>query len=247
MELKRFFIDKKDIIDNKVIIKGAEYERLFKVLRYKKGFKLIACADDGRDIYCTIIELYKDYAECVIDKTERNNNETRKNITLYIACPKSDKMDIIVQKAIELGVKKIIPVYTQYSCQDIRLDRLNKISIDASKQCGRAYCVEIDKPIEFKELIEHKNLYDSVLMGYEHERKISFKNIDKSLFLGNNIAVIVGSEGGFSVDEADFLKKSGIVAFSLGNRILRTETAAITILSLVMYECGELNINEELI
>jgi 16S rRNA (uracil1498-N3)-methyltransferase len=182
MEIRRFFINKENIKDDTVTISGDEFDHIVKVLRHKVGFKIIVCSGDKNDIHCTIFKIEKNYLLAKIDSIELNQNETKTDITLFQSISKSEKMDVIVQKAVELGVKKIIPFESSFSSNDLRPERLNKISYEACKQCGRAILVDVIDPVKFNDLKEILKNYDVILVGYENEDKLSFKDIDKCIF-----------------------------------------------------------------
>lgn len=240
MEIRRFFANQSDCNGKEIFIKGDEFIHMTKVLRHKIGFKIIVCLDNDYEYYCTIKEINKDCAVCTIDCIQQSINEPKCNINLYIAISKPEKIELIVQKAVELGVKSITPIITKYSEKSTRLDRLNKISLEASKQCGRSKFILVNEPIEFEKAIN--NLSGVTLCGYELENKLSFSDIETSVFSEKSINIFIGAEGGFDVTEIQKLKDIGTLVFSLGTRILRTETAAISILTLVMYRCGGLSL-----
>lgn len=229
--MKKFFGKKTNGI---IILDGEELVHLA-VLRCEVGEKVICLTGDENEYLCEITHFSKRIAECkILEKSYCAKNPT-KNITIFQGLPKVDKLELITQKVTELGASKIIPFESDFTIAKPNLnkiERLKKISIEACKQCGRSKCVEIEQPITFKQMIEKLNEYDIVLFANETNKKISkldFKNY-------NNIAIIIGSEGGFSQKEIDLLKQINNVAeVGLGERILRTETASIFLCGLVSY------------
>lgn len=239
MEIKRFFVNKNDICNDFVTIIGEEFYHLATVLRHKVGYKIIVCCDDGFDYYATITEITKDKAVAKIEEKVVNKAKTKTDISLFQAVIKSAKLDIVVQKAVELGVKEIFLFYSHNTNEtNINIDRLNKISKEASKQCGRADYVKIGEVLSFDEMLNKVAEYDNIVMPYEYEDKTNFSD---QKFNKGDYALIIGSEGGFIPEEEEKVGKLGGESVSLGNRILRAETASIVAISLLMYSLGEFN------
>ena len=155
--------------------------------------------------------------------------------------PKGDKADLIVQKAVELGVQDIYFFNSSFVSEaKFNLDRLNKINVEACKQCGRSRKSNIYGLFDFKEILDLFHNFDKVIICYENEK---INSIKKELcdFNGESIAIIIGSEGGFSDNEVSLCKNYGAKSVTLGNRIMRCETASIVTCGIVMYELGEMN------
>ncbi|MEG1706299.1 MAG: RsmE family RNA methyltransferase, partial [Clostridia bacterium] len=146
----------------------------------------------------------------------------------------SGNTEFVCQKAVELGVSKIVPIESKFTiakADTAKIDRLSKITQEACKQCGRAKTVPVDSVINIKELADKVAEYDKAILCYENEKHLLLKNsIDKSC---RNIAIIIGSEGGFSIDEVKLLTDSGAVCVTLGKRVLRAETASVYALSVI--------------
>lgn len=230
MEIKRFFISPNDIFGSIIRICGEEYIHIVKVSRYKKGYKLIACDGSGKDYMCTIVDVTDDCVECEINDITDNVKEPQIDITLY-QC-NIDKMDIVVQKATELGVKKIVPVLSKFvNEKDVKIDRLRRIALEASKQCGRAYAVEIADAVTFIEAVKVAEA-ELKLMAYEREKVVTLKDV--LCKNAKKIAILIGSEGGFSQEEVENAVSNGFKAFTLGARILRAETASIVSIGLIV-------------
>lgn len=228
--------------NNLLQIDGEEFSHIALVLRKNVGDKLCFIDGYGYDYDVQIENITKKNMTIRVLNKTLSQNETMSNVAVFQALVKGDKFELITQKLTELGVNKIIPFSSEF-CQvkpnTTRLDRLNKISIEALKQCGRAKKVEIENVCSFDQMIEKTKQFDLVLFAYEN----SCYNIDEkelSTYAGKNIAIIIGSEGGFSKKETEQLSRLGNVrTISLGKRILRAETASIALTSAVMFGLGE--------
>jgi len=236
MELKRFFIDNEKIHGDKILIDNQEYYHIVKVMRYKKGYKLIISTGDGYDYHSIIEEINDRFIVCRIENKEVNLNNSVVEINLFAAMIKEDNYELMVQKAVELGVHSITPLITQYTSErNIRIDRLEKIALEASKQCGRASRAEIREAKTYIDaVLSFKDNY--AIMAYEKEKKVYLKDIIPEIRDAKSISVIIGPEGGFSEEEARQAEEKGIMKFSLGKRILRAETASIVTLGNLIYE-----------
>lgn len=232
MEIKRFYAQKSDKKGKIFTIQGEEAHHMIRVLRYKIGYKIIVFDGTGYDYYCTIIEMGKDYVVAQIDEVVENDSTPKIAIRLFQGIAKQDKMDFIVQKAVELGVSEITPVITARSEKDVKIEKLEKIAIGAAKQCGASRLTKINEPIYLAE-IPSENL---VVFAYEDEGDRTLRDLSIGKF--NKIDLIVGSEGGFTEEEGKELVQRGAVAVSLGKRILRAETASITLTALILYKAG---------
>ncbi|HHW56227.1 MAG TPA: 16S rRNA (uracil(1498)-N(3))-methyltransferase [Clostridia bacterium] len=244
--MRKIFIDKGNIKGKLAYIKGEDYHHLVTVLRLKRGDKIIA--SDGLTEYDAYIEeIKKGKLILFLEGELESNAESPLEISLFQGLPKSDKLEFIIQKGTEIGVKRFIPVITQFSVVDIKkanidkkIDRWRKISEEACKQSGRTSVPEICVPILFEEAIGQVNEFDLCIIPYEKEEKIRLKEILQNVKENKKIAIFIGPEGGFSQQEIELALKKGIKPVSLGPRILRTETAAIVVSSIVMYELGDI-------
>lgn len=243
---RRFFTDEKNINGDSCVISGEEFNHMANVLRLKAGDTVILCTGDGSDRRAEIIEIEKRQLLCKIHETVKNPNEAGVSVTLYMALVKGEKMELIAQKITELGAAELTPLYTRFATvkpDTARLSRLEKISAEAAKQCGRARTLTINPVIDITDAAAEfqSGKYDLVLFPYENEREKGLKAALNRAGKAKKIAVVIGSEGGFSEDEAGTLKAAGAVPCSLGPRILRAETAAIVSVAAVMLETGELS------
>lgn len=242
MEIRRFYVDKDDIRDDFVTVKGDEYIHMTKILRHKVGYKIIANNNfDGLDYYAVITDIGKDLATAEIKDIIVNDTVSNVSVTLMQALPKGDKSDFITQKATELGVNKIVFFLSEFTAEKkINIDRIKRITLEACKQCGRAFVPEVEFVNTIAELLIER--YDKVIFMNEHERKMSFSDVSFSNDKEKKVALIVGSEGGFSDREVCEICDKGAVSVSLGKRILRAETAAVAAMSIAMYKLGEMDI-----
>ena len=183
------------------------------------------------------------------------NNESDIKIYLFQGLPKSQKMDLIVQKGTELGVAEFIPTIThrvdvKLKGEFKKLDRLNRIALEAAKQSKRSIIPKVSEPIEFDEMIEKINSLDLVLVPYENAENFGIKklvnNLEKngSVEKIKSVGIFVGPEGGIEEDEIEKLKENGAHIITLGKRILRTETAGFVATSLIQYELSDLGGNK---
>lgn len=192
----------------------------------------------GNEYFCKVIAVKKDKTELEIIEHKTGVGETKKNYTLYISVIKQDRFELAVQKITELGVKRIVPVYTKYTQRggSLNIERLNKIAISACEQCGRSTIPVIEQCIEFDELVERvKDTY--MIFPWEREKVGKLNDaIDKKQ---KDISIFIGPEGGITEEEMTRLTQAGAKSVTLGSRILRAETAAIAALSVICFVMGE--------
>lgn len=240
--MHKFFVEDYQIDDRQVIIDSEDYNHIVNVLRMKKGDKILVTNKKSQKTYnCEIKEINADKVICNIIDEENINIEMNVQVDIFQGLPKSDKMEYIIQKCVELGVHKIVPVNMKYCVAKIKDEekkniRWNKISEVAAKQSKRNSIPKVENSINMTQLYDEIKKYDLVIVAYENEDNITLKDILKSKENPKNIAIIIGPEGGISFDEVENLTKSGAKKASLGNRILRTETAPIAVLSMIVYE-----------
>ncbi|OXT06369.1 16S rRNA (uracil(1498)-N(3))-methyltransferase [Thermoanaerobacterium thermosaccharolyticum] len=235
-----------DIKDGIARINGDDAHHIINVLRFKIGTKLII--SNGKNQYIvTILDI--ENSSVILKIIEEYNQvvESPINITLYQGLPKSDKMDLIIQKCTEIGIKKIVPVETEFSTIKIKekniynkINRWKKISLEASKQSGRSIVPDVLVPVGFKDALESLNEFDLCLIPYEKETNMRLKDVLKKNFDAKNVCVFIGPEGGFSENEIMAAIEYGAIPVTLGPRILRTETAGIVTSSIILYELGDL-------
>lgn len=240
--MHRFFVSPDNINNNSVTISGEDVAHLSKVLRLREGENIIVCDSAGTDYECRIESISKTEAVASVISSTPNIAEPPINITIYQGLPKSDKMDYIVQKCVELGVNKIVPVITKRAVAiprdgDKKILRWQRIASEAAKQCGRGVLPQIGEIAEFKTIVKNVVLEDNLnIIPYENEKSFKLKNALKPV---KNINIFIGPEGGFDPEEIELAITSGIQPVTLGPRILRTETAPIAVVSAVMYDIGD--------
>ena len=240
--MPRFFVDKASISDNLIEIKDQDAFHIARSLRMAVGDEIIATDGEGTEYSARLTKIRDEICECEILEKKESLSESPVEITLYMAYPKSDKLETVVQKAVELGAYKIIP-FESSRCikrpkaekQDKQTARLERIAEEAAKQCGRARLPKVSVGISYKEMLSELKEYSLALFCYEAEDELSLKDVLGELKAGDRIAVIVGSEGGFSPEEAAMAKTAGARSISLGKRILRCETAPLFVLSAISY------------
>ncbi len=233
-DYKRFFIEKSEMSQNKAQIRS-QHNYISKVLRSKVGDKIVLCISDGYDYVSTITKIDSNTVYCDVEEKVFNRNENDFSLTLFFGILKGDKTDFVVQKAVELGATEIVAFKSRFSiadCSESKIARLNKISVSASEQCQRSKAVPFRFCL-FTQLQQELSEFDQVLFCYENEDGFSLQQGLQSNLSSTKIAVIVGSEGGFSKEEAEILKNAKSISVSLGKRILRAETASIYALAVI--------------
>ncbi|MGL4847707.1 MAG: RsmE family RNA methyltransferase [Clostridium sp.] len=245
--MHKFFTSPDLIIDDYAKIIGEDVKHIYKVLRLDEGETVRLNDSNGNEYLADIKNISKTEVELTILEKLEINNESPVEITLFQGLPKAQKMDLIVQKGTELGLKAFVPVLTKRVDVKLKgdfkkLDRLNRIALEAAKQSKRSIVPKVLEPIEFKSLLEELKGYDLVIVPYENKEEFGIKKlvseIDKEKI--KTIAIMVGPEGGFEEEEIKELENVNGRIITLGNRILRTETAGFTATSLIQYEFGDL-------
>lgn len=237
----KFFVEDNQIVENKIKIIGNDWKHISNVLRMKIGEEILVTNKKTSETYkCSIKNINKDEVECVIIEEKIESTELSIKVDLYQGIPKSDKMEAIIQKSVELGVNTIFPVNMKNCIAKIKdenkkQERWQKISESAAKQSKRNIIPSIEKSVNIDFICNNIKNYDLVIIAYENEENITIKDILKENKT-EKIAIVVGPEGGLTEKEVDKLINSGAKVATLGKRILRTETAPITMLSMIMYE-----------
>lgn len=242
--MHRFFTDLSSIKDDKVFISGDDAHHISKVLRLKEDDEIIVCDKAGTDYLCSIKTIEKDMVQAWILKKEIASSEPPIEITLYQGVPKGDKLETVIQKCVELGAVRIVPVAMKRSVAVIKdkekkKERMQRIALEASKQCQRSKVPEVMEVMSFKEAISHAQKNDLKLLPYEAEDEKKLKDILLENKNSKTIAVFIGPEGGFDDEEIKIAGENGFATVTLGPRIMRTETAPIACIAAVMYELGD--------
>ncbi len=232
MEIRRFLTSSDKIKNDVAEISGDEFTYAVKVLRQKTGFTVIVNTGDGYDRIGEISEITKDKLTVKIRETVKNEATPDKKITLYQGSCKQGKNDFIVQKAVELGISRIVFFKSDFVTEkEVNVERLRKIATEALKQCGRADSVEV----EFTDYFNAVDNCENAVIFYEGECENTLSDI------GNDVsALFVGSEGGFSEREVGYARERGLKTITLGKRILRAETASVVATSMIQYLTGGL-------
>ena len=245
--MSKFFVRENQINNNKIEILEEDVNHIKNVLRLNLGEEIKICNQDSSTNYnCKILEISPKKVVCEI--LEELANEAEGNVELHIfqGLPKADKMELIIQKGTELGVTEFIPVNLKRCIVKLdgkdqvkKIDRWNKIAETAAKQSGRDLIPKVRNLENLKQLENEISEYDLFLVAYEMEKENYIKNeLQKLKATKENykIAVLIGPEGGLELLEVEALEKAGAKVISLGNRILRTETVALQVSSIIMYE-----------
>ncbi|MBP5410627.1 MAG: 16S rRNA (uracil(1498)-N(3))-methyltransferase [Lachnospiraceae bacterium] len=249
--MPRFFVDPDSVHGDEIIVTAGDYNHIRNVLRMHIGEPITVCDGQGSDYDC-VIDSYGD-GECVLAIREKKDStvELPVEITLYQGLPKKDKMELIIQKAVELGAVRIMPVLCERTIVKLedpkkeqrKMERFRAIAESAAKQSGRGILPEIADPRSFKDAVrDAKERGCVVLVPYENAMgmKATREAVEEGLSAGK-IAVFIGPEGGFAREEIALAEAEGARIISLGRRILRTETAGLAVLSLLMLQAEEQN------
>lgn len=248
--MPKFFVRDDQINDNKVDIIGEDVNHISNVLRMKVGDEFQVCNSDTTENYNVEIKSFeKEKIICSIINKMKSEAESDINLKIFQGIPKSDKMELIIQKSTELGIKELIPVDMERCVSKIsgkdekkKIDRWQKISEVAAKQSGRDMIPKIHNVIKINDIVKVISDFDMMIVPYEKAEGYSFKDAieeikeyDKSNI---NIGIVIGPEGGFEPSEIVQLREAGAKIVTLGKRILRTETVALAMSSVIMYELG---------
>lgn len=240
-----FYVEHSQILENEIIITGDDVNHIKNVLRMEKGENIVICDGEGKDYYCSIREIEKD--KVIAGILEINDTETELPVKLYLfqGLPKKDKMELVIQKAVELGAYEIIPVSMKRCVAKIedskkekkKLERWQSISTSAAKQSGRGMIPNIHSVLSFEEALEMAKSLDCTIVPYEQADGIEDSHtIVKKAATQTSVGIFIGPEGGFDDKEIAKAINAGFEPITLGKRILRTETASLTILSILMFE-----------
>ena len=256
--MQKFFVDIENInLETKSItITSEDVNHIKNVLRCKEGELIEICekSEFPSKYVCEISKLDKEQILCNIKEKIEVSNESNIKLHIFQGIPKAEKMEFIIQKCTEIGATSFTPVEMHRCVVKLNLkdrvkkiERWNKIAEVAAKQSMRDIIPKVNNIIDINELSKEISKYDLVLAAYEEEKnnfiKEALQNIKNTNF---NIAVIIGPEGGIEAKEVETLKNSGAKIISLGNRILRTETAPIVLASIIMYELGDIGTRRNL-
>lgn len=250
--MHRFFVspDQINLVEKQIVIEDEDVRHISKALRLKEEDIVEVCDGANNEYICSIQSISKNNVLLSIIDKKQSTKEAPIKVVLYQGIPKAAKMDLIIQKTTELGITEIVPVemertivqFSNDKDKEKKVERWQKIALEAAKQSKRGIVPTVHLPISFREAIEHSKTNQLNIMPYENEDEKGFKNIMTSLCKEkvNKVGIWIGPEGGLDEEEVVMAVDSTIYPITLGPRILRTETAGFTILSLVMYELGDL-------
>lgn len=241
----RFFVEPSQIQDKRVVITGSDVNHIKNVLRMKVGEEIaVSNGIDSREYRCGIEEYTEDEVICSLRFIKEDGVELPSEIYLFQGLPKADKMELIVQKAVELGVHEVIPVAAKrciVKLDDkkaaVKVSRWQGIAEAAAKQSKRAVIPDVHAVMGMGEAVEYARNMDVRLIPYELAEDMGHtKSLIGAIEPGSSIAVFIGPEGGFEESEVQAAVDAGIEPITLGKRILRTETAGLAVLSWLMYQ-----------
>ena len=239
----RFFVEKEQIGDKTIRIIGTDVNHIKNVLRMKPGEEILISDGEKKEYHCEIMALDSDYVEAGIMFVKEEGLELPSKVYLFQGLPKNDKMELIIQKAVELGVYAIVPMATKRAVVKLddkkeakKLARWQSIAESAAKQAKRLIIPEVMPVMSFKEAVAFAKTLDIRLMPYELAENMAYtREVLAKIEPGQSIGIFIGPEGGFAEEEVELALNSQMETITLGKRILRTETAGMTVLSILMY------------
>ena len=246
--MPKFFVKTEQINNNEIIILGQDVNHIKKVLRLQKGDELHICnSQNGENFLCEINDFENENIICKIKEKIQEHVESNIEVMIFQGLPKADKMEYIIQKSVELGVHDITPIEMKRCVVKLndkdktkKIERWQKISEVASKQCGRDIIPKINNVINISNICSLIENYDILIVAYEIEKENTLKQQlteIKQQLIDNSIGkIVIGPEGGLEEKDVELLKQNGAKVITLGKRILRTETVALNVLSIIMYE-----------
>lgn len=247
--MPKFFVTREDIQGPMIVVRK-DVHHIVNVLRKEVGDQLILCDGLGNDYTCQIIDISgsEDQLVAKIVDMNRSVSEPAVTITLYQSLPKGDKMELILQKGVELGISRFVPFYSERSLIHLdekrgrqKVERWQKITEAAAKQCSRGLIPTVEPIHSYPQVLAEVKDYELAVLCYEHERAVSLKTLlSRQDHMPKTVSVYIGPEGGFAESEVEDLISSGANVCGLGPRILRTETAGFTAASLILYQYGQM-------
>lgn len=240
--MPRFFVTSQQIENGVVTLTGDDARHISRALRMAAGEHITVCDMARTEYDCELVAFLPDRVEARVLSSNESATEPPVHITLYQALPKGDKLDSVIQKAVECGVSRIVPfesercvVRAKPEAEAHKTERRARIALEAAKQCGRGSLPEVLPTVRFDEMLNSARKADTVLFCYEGDGTVPIgkllraQNIQK----GSKLAIVIGSEGGFSLAEAEKAAQNGFLMTGLGARILRTETASSFVLACI--------------
>lgn len=247
--MNRFFVEAGFIntVDDNITITGQDVNHIRNVLRLREGNEILVSDGNGTDYQCEICSVDSDQVICKITDVFRNAAELPVKITLFQGMPKADKMELIIQKAVELGASEIVPVITKRTVVKIddkksskKIERFNGIAESAGKQSGRGIVPEVKEFMTFKQALSYAKELEMNIIPYEEAKGMEYsREVISSIKGCKSLGIFIGPEGGFAKEEVEAAETIGAKTITLGNRILRTETAGLAVLSIIMFSLDE--------
>ena len=242
--MQHFFVIPDQVQEDKIYIEGSDVNHIKNVLRMRVGEEVTINDGNNQSYLCKIRTFEDEQVVLDIIESKTTDSELPSKIYLFQGLPKQDKMELIVQKAVELGAYQVIPVATKRAVVKLdekkaakKVTRWQQIAESAAKQAGRGYIPEVHEVMNYREALEYAKSLDVVLIPYElAEGMRETKEILASIKKGDSIGVFIGPEGGFEREEVEKAIEMGAKVITLGKRILRTETAGFTTLSVLMFQ-----------
>ena len=241
--MHRFFAEPGQIGEKEIVLTGADVNHIRNVLRMRTEEEVLIADGRGAEYRCKLTDLGENEVRAQILWKLDGNAELASAVTLFQGLPKSDKMDLIVQKCVELGVNRIVPVSTKRAVvkldakkEQARLKRWNTISESAAKQSGRGVIPEVSGVMSFGKALEEAKKLDVLLIPYERaEHMAETRRVMGEIRPGQSVGIFIGPEGGFEESEVEEAVAAGAQAITLGRRILRTETAGLAVMAMLGY------------
>lgn len=242
----RFFVTAEQLNEEIIGLTGEDYNHIHNVLRMKLGEEVLLCDGGDKEYLCAITSYDTQAEQVFLEVTDvfGNARELSVKITLFQGYPKGDKMETIIQKAVELGAYEVVPVMMKRCVVKLddkkaqkKVERLNAISLSAAKQSKRGIIPEVREVMSIQQACVYAKNMDMVILPYENAEGMEYsKKVLSEASVHKHIGVFIGPEGGFEPSEVEMIQEIGGKVISLGHRILRTETAGMTILSLLMFQ-----------
>lgn len=241
----RFYVSADQLAEKEVFISGGDVNHIKNVLRLEVGDWIVACDGNGTDYVSRIQSICSDEVVASIEKVQPTGTELPVRITLFQGMPKKDKLELIIQKAVELGACEIVPVMTKRTVVKLseekkinkRLERWQSIAYAAAKQCDRGIIPTVHKPVSYEEALAMADQLDYNVIPYELQTGMeeARKIVDQAC-RQRSLGIFIGPEGGFEPEEVERAMTRNIHPMTLGKRILRTETAGMALLSILMFQ-----------
>lgn len=239
----KFFVEPEQIVEDTVFITGEDVNHIVHVLRMKKGEQVLVSTSNDREYLCEITVLEEEAVQLKLLDVYGSNRELPIKVTLYQALPKGDKMETVIQKMVELGAVRIVPVVTKRCVVQLdqkkaakKVARWNAISEAAAKQSKRNKIPEVMMPMSFAEALLDAKKLEAALIPYENaEGMEQARSMVDEASKKRSLGIFIGPEGGFAEQEIEKSQQNGVKPISLGHRILRTETAGMMLMSVIMF------------